>query len=234
MEQYRQAKIDREHQSTRPTYKSLLLGVAGTREDAEWVINMMLEKNPRDGMALCARFEIARTTDQDEAALHTAELLAEVQQGDGFNLLKAAKLLNEKKNFPAAATLFGLVAERSEPNPDLLGYLGTSRLSSGDPDGAREAFLGVIKLRPDDPRAPFYLGNIALLQGNEREAREYYSRSLEVNEHFVPPLVNLARYLASKGRQDEAEAVLTDALERRPGDPGATELLQQIRNQGSS
>ena len=61
-----------------------------------------------------------------------------------------------------------------------------------------------MELRPGDPRGPFYLGNVALARGHEIDARELYARSLEINPQFVPPLVQLARYLDASGRRDEA------------------------------
>lgn len=234
LETFRLARENQDPGKDRPTFHSLLLGAAGSRVDAEWIIDEVLSRNPLDGMALSARFELQTASGEEAAALITAEMLARAGEGDGFSVLRAAKLLNKERRFAPAAALFGIVADQTGPNADLLGYLGTSRLQSGDLNGAREAFLGVVELRPDDPRAPFYLGNIALLKGQEKAAREYYDRSLAVNAQFVPPLVNLARYLASKGRTEEAKQTLAEALKRKPGDPGATELLQLIRNEGNS
>jgi Flp pilus assembly protein TadD len=234
LEQYRVVRRSRKKEGEQPMFESLLLGAAGDPEEADWLIAMMLQRNPLDGMALSARFEMEQAAGNNDAALQTAELMARSGEGDGFSLLRAAKLLNEAGRSAPAAVLFGIVAENSPPNADLLGFLGTTRLSSGDLDGAREAFLAVMELRPDDPRPPFYLGNIALLRNDEGLARQYYDRSLKNNESFVPPLVNLARWQASRGQMKDAMATLADALRRRPGDREATELLRTIQEKVKS
>ena len=234
LEQYRVVRENRRQEGEQPMFQSLLLGAAGDRDEAEWLIAMMLQRNPLDGMALSARLELEHAAGDDEAALETAELIARAGEGDGFSLLRAAKMLNEAGKAASAAILFGIVAENSPPNPDLLGYLGTSRLSSGDLDGARDAFLEVMKLRPEDPRPPFYLGNIALLRNNERQARQYYDRSLEANADFIPPLLNLARWQAERGQVQDALKTVQDALRRRPGDREAIELRQLIQDKVKS
>jgi tetratricopeptide (TPR) repeat protein len=230
LEQYNKATTDRPTTRSTPVFTNLLLGAASGNRDARDAIQYVLERRPRDGMALTARFELERRSGDDDAALETAKLLAEVRGGDGFTLLKVAKLLRES-GFPAeAAACYKAVIARSAPSADLFGYLGTSLLAAGDLDGAEEALAEAMRLRPDDPRGPFYLGNVALLKGDERSAEELYRRSLSLDPRFVPPLVNLARYLAAQGRVGEAKAALQDALQRQPGHTEAAQLLSELRS----
>jgi hypothetical protein len=86
--------------------------------------------------------------------------------------------------------------------------------------------LKVRQLRPGDPRAPFYLAHIALLRNREPEAREFIAESLRNDPEFLPPLLNYAQRLATRGRRAEAIGVRESALERRPGDPNAKALLE--------
>lgn len=212
-----------------PVFPGLLLGTAAGMDEAKQIVRGVLERNPDDPAALAAKFELEHAEGEREAALHTAERLAQLGAGDAPTLIKAGRMLDEAGKPALAASCFeAALAKADHPSPDVLGFLGTSRLHAGDLAGATEAFEQVRALRPDDPRTPFFLGNIALLNGDESRARELYDESLRLNPQFVPPLVNLAEWLASRGRAAEAIDVLEGALERRPGDPGATRVLARL------
>jgi Flp pilus assembly protein TadD len=125
-------------------------------------------------------------------------------------------------------------AYRTEPNhPDVLGYLGTALLATGDLEGARQAFERVRRLRPNDPRVPMYLANIALLQNDESKARRLIDDALRSAPEFIPPLLNYAQWLHEKGRTAEAIETVESALKRRPGDANAEAVLRQIRSGAS-
>ena len=227
-EQYRMAIELNTRNSGAPVFSGILLGAAGGMEEARRLVADVLSRNPRDGAALAARFELEVAAKDDQAALKTAVLLSEVRAGDPPTLIKAGRLLRGADRPAAAVACFEAALEKMGPNADLLGYLGMARLAAGDPAGAEEALLQVRELRPDDPRAPFYLGNIALMRNDETRARTLFDQALALNPEFVPPLVNLARWLEMQGRRDEARSVLEDALRRRPGDPGATQALASL------
>jgi Flp pilus assembly protein TadD len=193
-------------------------------------VEQVLEVDPRDGMALSARFELEQARGDREAALRTAELLAEVRDGDTSALVKAARLLQDSGRPASAAACYEAALRRSGPDPDLLGYLGTARLAAGDLDGAEQALTEVLNSRPDDPRAYFFLGNVALLRDDEAAARSWYRQALEREPKWAAPRVNLARFLYARGRFDEAAMLIRDALDRDPGNAEARELLRLVRS----
>ena len=105
----------------------------------------------------------------------------------------------------------------------------TALLSAGRVDEAASVLEEAKRLRPEDPRPHFYLGNIALLRNQEEQARTHYREALSRDPDWTEPLDNLALWLISQGRSDEAIATLTDALERNPDDARAHDLMAKLK-----
>jgi Flp pilus assembly protein TadD len=146
----------------------------------------------------------------------------------GF-LVEAGRLLLDGGDPEGAADLFQVAIEKLGRQADLLGYLGTALLSSGRVDDARRSLEEASRLRPDDPRPHFYLGNIALLRNEEQQARAHYREALAHDPDWTEPLDNLALWLVSRGRSDEAATTLEEALQRNPDDARARELLGKLQ-----
>jgi arylsulfatase A-like enzyme/Flp pilus assembly protein TadD len=228
-EQYRVALEMNRDTGGAPVVTGVLLGAAGGMEEARRLARLALERDSRDGAALGALFEMEMVAGNRTAALRIAEALADSRGAEVPALMKAGRALREAGNPVLAVLCFEAALRKAGPeSPEILGFLGTARIAAGDLDGAEKALREVTRLRPEDPRAPFYLGNIALLKEDERRAKELYGRALELDPDFTPPLVNLARWQASKGRFDEAERTLVDALARNPEDSQARELLDGL------
>ena len=228
-EQYRAAiELNRKNKSA-AVFPGILLGTAGGVEEAKRIVEDVLSRNPSDPAAWAARFELQIAKGDKVDAMRSAERLAELRAGDPDTLLKAGRLAQEGGAAPLAVRLFEIAHEKAPGSPDILGYLGTARLTAGDIAGAERDLMEVRRLRPQDPRAPFYLCNIALLRNDETKARGFIDESLRNDPEFVPPLLNYSRWLAEKGRMDEARRVAESALKRRPGDRAATALVDRLR-----
>ena len=210
-----------------PSFPGLLTTPEGA-EQAGRLVGDVLSRHPDDPMAWAAKFELEYGRKDVAAALGTAARLAELRAGDPDTLVRAGMLARDAGNRPLALRLFEVAGEKAPHDADVLGHLATSRITAGDLQGATRALREVRRLRPKDPRAPFYLGNIALLQDREREARSLYAEALGLDPGYVAPLHNLARWLAEKGRLVEAETVLREAEARRPGFPLTAQLKAQI------
>lgn len=203
-------------------------------DEAMRLIDGVLSRDPRNGMALAARFLAERRRGDAEAALATARAMADARAGDPETLAAAGRLLMESGDFPRAAACFEVALEGGATlDPMLLGQLGMARLNEGKLAEARQAFAAASQLRPADPRPLYYLGVVALRQDNEREARARFDRALGLDARFSAPLTTLGRWLASKGRTREAEEALRKALERDPGDAAAREALGGLRPIGT-
>ncbi len=85
-----------------------------------------------------------------------------------------------------------------------------------------------ISLDPEDSRSWFLLGVTQESGRRVAEAETSYRRALSLYPEFADAQVRLAAVLAASGRSAEARAIVTALLARKPGYPGAAELLRQI------
>jgi choline-sulfatase len=207
-----------------------LLGETGRAAEGLTLIGDVLARDPRNGMAIAARFEIESRRGDRQAALRSAETLADSRSGDAATMVEAGLLLLDA-NQPARAAACFEVAQglNVRPDPELFGQIGAARMAAGQVDEARKAFQAMGQARPQDPRPPYYLGMISLEEGNEAEAKACFERALARAPAFTAPLVAYGRYLASHGARDEAIRVLEDALRRNPGDAEARKAIEAVR-----
>lgn len=200
-------------------------------KEAERVITRALESNPEDPNVRAAHFEFLLAAGRREEAVEAAAELARRKAGDAETLARAGHLLRESDRAAEAALCFQAALEQVGENADLLGFLGTAELAAGRLSQAEEALRAVLRLRPEDPRSYFFLGNIALIRRDEAKARGLFNKALERDPQWVAPLVNLARFLAATKRPEEAKQTLQDALQRVPDDPAARDLLNQLQGE---
>jgi tetratricopeptide (TPR) repeat protein len=97
--------------------------------------------------------------------------------------------------------------------------LGIAFYKTGMLDEAQREFRRVADLRPDDPRAQFHLGLIALKQARWEEAISCFSTATTGGAAAAAALHNLAFAAEQLGRLDEAESAYADAASRSRDDP---------------
>ena len=208
---------------------TLLLAGAKNREDAEAIVDLAVARNPTDPWAWAARIEYAVKVGNQALIEEASNRLAGLGPAGAPAFIDVAKHAQDRGDLPLALSLFE-GAYRAQPgHPDVVGYVGTARLAAGDFSGAEQAFEKVRTLRPDDPRGPMYLANIALLLEDEPKAKALIKEALRIDPQFIPPVLNYARWLAERGRKADAIEVAESALRRRPGNDHAEALLHELR-----
>jgi len=208
--------------------RARMLAETGRPEEALDRLAPVIERSPRNGMALAARFQAEFALGRRDAYRVTARQLADARAGDADTLVRVGDLLMEDGDPARAAEAFEVAQDQVDLDPGLLARLGSARLAAGRLDGAEEVFRALDALRPRDPRPPFWLGSVALARGAEANARAFFAEAQARDPAFTAGQVGLARFLRSQGRDDEARAALEDALRRNPADRSARELLQEI------
>lgn len=83
-------------------------------------------------------------------------------------------------------------------------FAGRTVLRNADWHDDLTLALSTVKVRPDSPVAYYQLGSAYLAQGQNRQAMEAYSRSVELNPSFPHARMNLARAYHLEGMLDEA------------------------------
>ncbi len=188
----------------------------------------VLARDPHDGIALSTRFAAETRLGRRDEAMKTAMDLAEAQGGEPYVLMEAGDLLMKSGEVEPALKVYLAAKPYLGEDPLLLGKLGTAYLAVRQPDRARDAFTALAALSPRDPRPRFFLEQIALDRGDEKEARAQVAGALELDPRFTPPLDALGRWLARKGKNAEAREILEEAVRRNPSDGEAREALEGI------
>jgi arylsulfatase A-like enzyme/Flp pilus assembly protein TadD len=163
-----------------------LLVEGGRFEEAAAMIGGVLERDPRNGMALAARFQLAAAQGSVAERLGAAGALADARAGDPPTLSDAAAILMGAGDPARAAACYEVILEQApQPDPELLGKLGIARLRAGDLDGAAGAFAECAALRPSDPRPVYYEGLIAEKRGDTAGARAAFAKALALDPSFA-------------------------------------------------
>ena len=155
-------------------------------DEAARLIEGVLARDPRNGMALAARFRLETAQGAQGARLSTARAMADARAGDPQTLGEAARLLESAGDPARAAICYELlVAQTPQPGAELLGTLGVTRLKAGDVDGAQEALAAAAAQAPSDPRPVYLLGRVALRRGDAAGARARFQEALRLDPGFV-------------------------------------------------
>lgn len=142
-------------------------------------------------------------------------------------LLAKARVECEAKNYNFAKILLDEILRRDETHLEALTLAGESALESGDGETARERFLRVIDIQPNDFRANYGLGELYLQIGLMHQSLGYLLKAQPV----VPPdkrvehLVKLAQAYRGTNNPLEAAATIRQALELDPNKKGAIATL---------
>ncbi len=94
-------------------------------------------------------------------------------------------------------------------------------------EAARDDYLALAGLRPEEPDIWFWVGTIERWLGRDEESLEAYTHALTLDLEHHGSLTGRARVMLSQGRPAAAEAELRRALTARPRDPEATGLLAE-------
>jgi arylsulfatase A-like enzyme/predicted Zn-dependent protease len=207
-----------------------LLASTGRADEARRLIDEVLARDPRYGIALAVRFRLETVAGDRAAAIKTARTLADERTGEKNVLVDAGRLLLQSGEAERAIACFELALEQERDlDPGLLAHLGDAQLAAGKLDAARESYRALTKITPRDPRAHFFLGAISLRLGDEASARESFATATSLNPKYAAPRLSLARYLLSKGRREEAVRTLEEALAMSPQDPRIRQMLDEAR-----
>lgn len=79
---------------------------------------------------------------------------------------------------------------------------------------AEEVLNQILKLDPEEPAVHFYLGSLNTQLKKYAEAEKNYLACLKRYPDYGPAYINLARLVKARGGDEEAKALLTEAVNR--------------------
>ena len=124
--------------------------------------------------------------DRKEELLSIAD--SSVEKGD---------MLEAKKALQSAMIL-------DKENPEILSRYGYVLNAMNDYVGAKESYLKVLALAPDDDMAEAALANVLHHLGENSEAIEHHKRAIEIDPDYAPHYFNYANTLYDMGESREA------------------------------
>jgi tetratricopeptide (TPR) repeat protein len=108
--------------------------------------------------------------------------------------------------------------ERDAPRSSLaasFGEMGMLFVAAEYAESAEPCFLNARMLSPDDPRWPYYLGQLHRVAGESTKAASFFEETIRLRPNDVAALVWLADAYLQQGKADEAESLLLRALSQR-------------------
>jgi Flp pilus assembly protein TadD len=108
---------------------------------------------------------------------------------------------------------------------DKIGAEGIAAFQTGNFEGAREAYLRVLKIEPDNLPALVNLGATEYRLGNNAEAERLLRRSLQIEPDNPTAWLNLGIIHLERGEPMRSLAAIAHAVVHAPDDPVARNYL---------
>ncbi|MDQ6678246.1 MAG: tetratricopeptide repeat protein [Acidobacteriota bacterium] len=111
----------------------------------------------------------------------------------------------EARNYPSAAAEFSRAININPELPLANSYYGQALLTTGDAEGAANAFRGELALNPNDFEANLGLGQILTARHRSQEALPLLRRAALIRPASAPAHQSLAQAYQGAGRLDDAK-----------------------------
>ena len=130
--------------------------------------------------------------------------------------MQAVMALCHQGQFTEVLSKLDLLLEAFPDAPAVYNLQGASRAALGRYDGAVDSFKRAIKLKPDDARSYFNIGNVQKETGALDAAIANYDSALKIKPDHVAALRNKGNVLQDKGDARAAIASYKSAIEIEP------------------
>jgi tetratricopeptide (TPR) repeat protein len=195
------------------------------------LLTTLAEKNPNDAQVLYnlgSAQDALDQTSEAEASYRRASAagpnLLEPHLALGLLLARTGKTADAHTELLAAATIAnGDAALRARA------YRALARLDqAGNPSGASDELLTALKLSPETPDDILLTGELAEANNDPASAEAAYRRLLAANPDSIQATAALVHLLLRQQKADQAEPLLTAALQKHPDDPTLNSQLASL------
>ncbi|TAM84262.1 MAG: tetratricopeptide repeat protein [Acidobacteria bacterium] len=204
-------------------YLALAYASKGQSDAAIAQLNKLVEENPKDADAL---YQLAR--------LYMTAAFGAVQKLKGldpdsfqFHALMGEIYSNEQ-NYPAAIKEYQLALEKRPQAAGIHNAMGVAYWASKHLVPARTEFLQALRESPEDPLINFYLGAIAVQQGEYQQSVPYLEKAQKGQPRMMQVHFLLGQSYAEMNKLQEAQEQLSLAVQLDADAPGPHYLLAQV------
>jgi len=194
-------------------------------------LTALAEKNPNDAQILYnlgSAQDALDQTSQAEAtyrrAIAASPNLLEPHLALGLLLARTGKAADAHTELSAAASI-----PNGDPALRAHAYRAMARLDQpGNPSGASEELLAALKLSPETPEDVLLTGELAQANGDPAAAEAAFRRLLAADPDNSQATAALVHLFLQQKKADQAEPILTAALQKHPDDPALNAQLAAL------
>jgi tetratricopeptide (TPR) repeat protein len=195
------------------------------------LLTTLSEKNPKDAQVLynlgAAHDALDQTSEAESSyrrALEANPNLLEAHLALGLLLARSQRPSDARSELAAAAAI---------PNGDAAlrarAYRALARLDEqSNPSGASDELLNALKLSSETPDDILLTGELAEANHDPAAAEAAYRRLLTADPDHAQATAALVHLILNQKKIDQAESLLTSALEKHPDDPTLSSQLASL------
>ncbi|MGH8172869.1 MAG: sulfotransferase, partial [Rhodanobacteraceae bacterium] len=162
------------------------------------------------------------------------ERVADLDEAQARNLLRAAALLSSARAAEAAPIIEHALAQHPE-HPEVLRLSGALHSAQGRHPAALSALRRAAELKSDDALILNTLGTAQVAAGDADAALASFTRASELDPHAAGAAHNLGNALAARGDTESARAAFARAIASEPGfAPARVALARTLKALGQS
>jgi tetratricopeptide (TPR) repeat protein len=201
---------------------------AGYPERALPYLAETLRARPGNWKALHAMARIQLELGRNKDALASFQQVIEMKSDYPPAFVGAGEVYAKQDDKANALRMFERAVNLDPKCADAMNQLGLLAAGSNDLAGARKWFQQAIEAQQDHPGAINNLGVLYAKLGQPNDSIAAFRYGIKVNPDDDELYLNLARIYVTMGQRDKARAVLTELMERKPGNVIATKALGEL------
>jgi len=200
----------------------------GQFEDADFLLDQVLESHPQNTDALIAKSGLQLKAGRVVEAKHLLQAAFQLDPDNPVILTNLANLALFENRLPEALEHLQTAAAQSPDHLPAILLLGQINLQRGDLGEARPWLSRAAGLAPADPDVLVACSAEALAAQNLTEAAAFLDKALEIEPAHVRALAALAQIRALTGDFETAAALAARAHLEAPQDPDIAVTLARV------
>ncbi len=201
---------------------------AGYPDRALPYIEEALRTRPDNWKALLAIARIHLELGRPDEALKAYQRLTEVRENYAPAFVGAGEAYAKLNNQPSALAMFQRALKIDPGSADAMNQLGLMAADANDFKDARAWFQRAIESQRDHSGAINNLGVLYAKMGQKNDAIAAFAYGIKTVPEDETLYLNLGRIYVTMGEREKARSVLSQLLERKPGNPVATKALAEL------